>query len=60
MMMPATVPPLGAAVGALLLAALVGISDADLPTQSQLMQAGSKAFQTSLSTLWRGSDDLRC
>lgn len=26
---------------------------------SQLMMAGSKAFQTSLSTLWRGSDDLR-
>jgi hypothetical protein len=56
--MPATMLPL-AAVPVLLLAALVGISDADLPTQSQLLQAGSKAFQTSLSTLWRGSDDLR-
>ena len=42
-----------------LLMSLVDRGDAGLPTASQLMQAGSKAFQTSLSTLWRGSEELR-
>lgn len=43
-----------------LLAALAAAVEADkVPMHEQLMQAGSRAFQTSLSSLWRGSDDLR-
>ena len=40
-------------------AAMLAVGQASIPLHSQLMQAGSRAFQTSLSTLWRGSDDLR-
>jgi hypothetical protein len=40
-------------------AVFMAVSDASIPEHSQLLQAGSRAFQTSLSTLWRGSDDLR-
>jgi len=47
------------AMAVAVLAALTAVGDAGLPLHSQLMQAGSRAFQTSLSNLWRGSDDLR-
>ena len=47
------------ALAAVLATALIAAADAAVPLHEQLVEAGSRAFQTSLSTLWRGSDDLR-
>ena len=50
---------LAMALMAALFAAILAVGEAGLPLHQQLVAAGSRAFQTSLSTLWRGSDDLR-
>ena len=47
------------ALAALMATVLITAGDAAVPLHEQLVEAGSRAFQTSLSTLWRGSDDLR-
>ncbi len=44
---------------AVLLATQLAAGEGAAQQNEQLVQAGSRAFQTSLSTLWRGSDDLR-
>ena len=43
----------------LVLVTALAVQAGKVPMHEQLMQAGSRAFQTSLSSLWRGSDDLR-
>ena len=46
-------------LAAVLVAAQLAAGEGAAQQNEQLVQAGSRAFQTSLSTLWRGSDDLR-
>ena len=59
---PGRAPPAAYAVqvlAAVLVAAQLAAGEGAAQQNEQLVQAGSRAFQTSLSTLWRGSDDLR-